>query len=549
MKPGYIFSLDQVLNPNGWTSYIWNNFYWWSLLSQVFTFFHIPIWIMEKLLIIMTFILPALGGYLLFKENRKQKSPAILFGVFLLIFSPFLYSRFIDGQINIYLSYALYPILFYFIQRVIRNTNYKNILFVWLCSLLLCLTSIHNAIFLLFIFVIFWGFHLSHIGIKRISQITIWVLLCNLIWIIPISISGSTSLDQIDNFWADHRAAFQTLSWDTNIYFNALALNGYWWEQEWRFKPNTEVNDKWKNVFFILFLVVLIWIYSRIDFKNKKISLTPFEKSLLALWVLAFILSLWNSSGWPIGYINTLLFDHFPFYAWMREPHKWVMFLIIVYAYFGILGIKYITKRLNDTWVNTYIKKSSIAFLVLLPIIYTPATLLWFWGQVSIQEYPQEWKDIKSTLSKTWNDDCDYLLENKSTKCYETLAFPWHGYIGVSFTQKIIWSWILKYFWDDVLFGDNIEIRDIYTQSNRPESKIIEKYISNTWLLREKDVDTFEGIIPLSRDLKSLGIINIIVLKESDYLFYSWILDDLVSEWLAKKEQENSMLILYKILQ
>lgn len=31
-----------------------------------------------------------------------------------------------------------------------------------------------------------------------------------------------------------------------------------------------------------------------------------------------------------------------PFYKWFREPHKWVMFLVIIYAYFWAYWIQYI---------------------------------------------------------------------------------------------------------------------------------------------------------------------------------------------------------------
>ena len=551
LKSGYIFSLDQVINSNGWMPEIWNNIYWVWLLSQVFTSLNIPIWIMEKFLILITFILPSMGGYLLFKWDWWKQSihPGILFWVFLLLCNPFLYSRFIDGQINVYLSYALYPIFFYLLKKFWERQSWKNIVYISLISLLLCLTSIHNAIFILFISIIFTVFHVRHIGITNILKIACSIILINMIWVIPFAIlkNSSDSINQIENFWVDHRAAFQTLSWDTNIYFNALALNGYWWEQEWRFKANTEVNDKWKNVFFILLFIVLIWVFSKIDITNKKTKLIQYEKSLLTLWDVAFILALGIWAWGIIWTINELMFAHFPFYEGMREPQKWIMFLIIVYAYFGTLWVNAIINKMNTYNIHALTKSLSIIFLVSIPIIYTPATLLWFFGQISIHHYPTEWSQIKEQLIVSEDNDCRYLQEKKSTQCYDTLSLPWHGYTGIWFTKKVVlWS-IVRYFWDQVLFGDNLEIWDIYTQSNRPESKIIENYIRPGGILREKGVDIFDGAIPFVRELRWLWIKNIILLKEQDYEFYEYFLEQLVVQGILERIDENAMMVLYKI--
>ena len=552
MQPGYIFSLDQVLNPNGWTTQIWSNLYWVSLLSQVFVFLHIPIWVMEKLLILMVFILPSIWWYLLLRSDKKEKAinPGILFWIFLLIFNPFLYSRFIDGQINIYLSYILYPLFFYLLKRYSRKQDWKNIIYLSILSFFLCLTSIHNAIFILFIAIIFSIFHVREIWVRHILKTWLALILINMIWFIPFAVlkNSSDSIHQMGNFWLDHREAFQTLPWDTNLYFNALALNWYWWEQEWRFKPNTDVNTKWKNVFFILFFIVLVWVLSKVNIKEKKVYLDSYEKSLLTLWFVAFVFSLWIWGGWILWNINNLMFEYFPFYTGMREPQKWVMFIIIIYAYFGCIWVNLLAQKMSTYNIHTFTKNLSIIFLVSVPIIYTPATFLWFFWQVSIQQYASEWKEIKQQLIIPEENNCKSLDEWKTTKCYDTLSFPWHGYIWVNFTKKIVlWS-IVKYFWDDVLFWDNLEIWNIYTQSDRLESRIIEKYIAPGWILREKNIDIFSGWIPFIRELRGLWIQNIILLKEIDYKFYEWFLEQLVIEGILERSDENSMIVLYKII-
>jgi len=226
MQPWYIFSLDQVLNPNWWWPAIWSNIYWVWILSQVFKFLSVPIWYMEKFLILLTFVLPSVWWYLLLKNINNKYS--ILFWVFLLIFNPFLYSRFLDGQINIYLSYSLYPLFFYFLINTYKTFSYKNTFILWFFTLFLCLTSIHNAIFLFFIFLIFSIFYLKQTWIKNILKIWLVVLVFNITWILPFFVTNEANKfelsTQIENFDEKHFEAFQTISSDKNVYINTLSM-------------------------------------------------------------------------------------------------------------------------------------------------------------------------------------------------------------------------------------------------------------------------------------------------------------------------------------
>ena len=135
LKPWYIFSLDQILNINWWIPKIWDNIFWVSFLSSVFSFVWIPVWVLEKIIILLTFILPIWWGYLILKDKKNIYS--LLFACVLLIFNPFLYWRFIDWQINIYLSFAFYPLFFYFLREFFFKSNFKNIFFTSILTLIL----------------------------------------------------------------------------------------------------------------------------------------------------------------------------------------------------------------------------------------------------------------------------------------------------------------------------------------------------------------------------------------------------------------------------
>lgn len=103
------------------------------------------------------------------------------------------------------------------------------------------------------------------------------------------------------------------------------------------------------------------------------------------------------------------------------------------------------------------------------------------------------------------------------------------------------------YFWDNVLFWDNIEIRNIYSSSTRPESKIIEKYIWPNWLFK-KDQIKETNLNLFINDLKGLWVKNIILLKEADFKNYENILLELKKNNFINIEKNNDMITLYKIV-
>ena len=98
-----------------------------------------------------------------------------------------------------------------------------------------------------------------------------------------------------------------------------------------------------------------------------------------------------------------------------------------------------------------------------------------------------------------------------------------------------------------MLFADNLEIRNIYTDSNRLESKIIEKYIWPWWDFRVENISD-QKIKEFINDLKWIWVYNILLFKEADYKLYEDFLEQIKEKWYIKIEKENKMIILYKII-
>ncbi len=542
-KYWYFFSLDFSFNPNGWIPKFGDHIYWVWILSIIFTKLWISITFLEKIVFFIAIFFPLLWIYLLNKKIDNKY--ALFFSLLFIIVNPFFYARFLDWQINVLLSLSFFPIFIYYLKEFFEKLDYKNIIITAILSLLLCLTSIHNIVFIFFIWIIFFLVYLQkNINyFKKIFFLWFLISLFNLFWITPTLILKNNNFElfnEIQNFDNSHIKAFATNPWEIWIYKNVLSLHWYWWEWQKRFFSSYADNKKYFYIFMFIFLLVLIWIFERL-YKNKNTK--KFEISLFILMITAYIFALGESNNNIFYYINKSMYDYFPFYTWFREPHKWIIFLLIWYVYFWSFWVKYIYDKI---WDKITAKKIALVFLCILPIFYSPSFLFWFSNQIKIKNYPKEWKEIKSIINNDNVNNCSYIKEQKTTKCYNTLFFPRHLYIWINWIWKIVWWWIVQYFWDNLLFWDNLEIDNIYTSSTRRESKIIEGYIWPNWLFKwdysDKNVKNFIN------DLDWLWISYIILLKEADFDIYREFLDKIVKKWYLKIEKENKMIKLYKVI-
>jgi len=544
LLPGYGFSLDQAFSYYyEWPKFGANN-YWIHILWSFTQSIGIPNMILEKFIYVLVLWSITYYGYKIF--SRFWSWLATTFGLLFLHINPFYYGRFIEWQVNIYISYAFFIIFFYYLIEYFYHKNYKYWKHISLVSLFLCLTSIHNIFFISLplivgsIYLLVQKNNKLH-ALKKWLLVGMSVVLINLVWIIP-TMMREDLWDQIQDFWENHRLAFQSPAWEHgNLYFDILALKWYWWEWEWRFAPSHLWNEYYPAVFILILFIICIWIYQTLKSKDSR----KFTLSLILIWAISYILGIWISQENVFSSFNYILYDIIPYYSGMREPHKWVVFLVLIYAYFGVTWVSYIEKYLQSSEGKKVFLSSFMIFILALPLIYTPAVMIGFWKQLRVIEYPVWWEELKSYLDQETHQDCSAKKVDVSTRCYTSLVLPWHWYINIDWTRKpIVLGSIKKYFWKDTLFWDTLETRNIFTQSTRPESKIIEKYTPRLWSSSEKfSKEISESFLT---DLKSLWIHRIILLKEADYTSYLLFLDWLENDWFIDTIFENDYWIIYQ---
>lgn len=553
---GYFFLLDDffpslhtISNINHLTQN--SSFLFLSIFNAVS--WCVPVWLVQRFFYIGTFFLLGLSGYSLL---YKQTQIGAYFAGILLMFNPYVYDRILNGQMGIVAGITCLVFCFASLGQFLQTRRYRPLFLSAVFAGFSVMWMPHAIFFVFLAFLVFMAADClknrhCFANAKAFAVLFGMVLFLNAPWIVNNFAPNGSIRQTVSQISADHFRVFATDPGNTNVYFNALALRGFWGERNSRYVPAYFGNAYWQAVFCTVFVLVLVWLYWRLT--NKKNSQKSFDVALFATACFAYMLTLWISQDNLFAPITQFLYRYVPFYTALRESEKWSGVLLIAYAYFAWYAVQAIV---NHPFIQKGYPKIIAVTLIALPVLYTPAMLFGFRGQLFVADYPTEWYALRNNFSHIldwWNrtDDlsvpnCDFLTQQKSTACYNVLALPWHQYIGLRFARNIIANPVSGFFYNvSVLQGDNMEIGGIYTQSVRNESKIIERYFWPQGVFANQfDPTQTDAFI---RDLRWLGIQAVLLLKESDFPKYQTVLQDMVRLQKIRILQDNAKFTLFII--
>lgn len=507
-KSGFIFSLDGPLNTphlNYWLSHFQNTyfthaFYLFFALPQIF-YIILPGWIIQRLLFfVFPLYLLGLAGYHL--VDSEKKIPRYFAGIFM-ICNPMVYDRMLDGQVGVVLGLAF----FVFFLRALKNygdsAERRAAVITSVLGAVAIICSPHNIFFIGGSLVLFFLFYVRHIGFKKIMVDYVLmgsiILLLNLNWVVGNFVgTGGAAASKTESIESMDYTAFRTLKSDkTNIFFNTAGMHGYWGENQGRFMTvRKKTQSYWKPLMALIMGIALFGALSQRRNKDRR----RFVRMLMVFFPIALILAIGVSDNWTKP-ITMFMYDHVPFYKGMREPHKWVGMLLVIYAYLGALGVEKIMGG------NLYRRKVLYPLigvvLCSLPILYTPTIFFAFSGQLKPVDYYETWYEVNDFLNEDEDD-------------FQALFLPWHQYIRFYFSGKLFDNPAEKFFEKEVIRGDNIEFLPyIYSQSNRPESKYIESFIRHG-----EDREKLENF---GEKLKQLNVKYVLLAREVDWQGYRFL--------------------------
>jgi len=494
LKSGYVFAMDMVFAPH---------LAWPEPFSVIGAFlyllnFILPSQVIQKILLFLILFLSGVGMHKLIPT--KSDLPKYFAGIFY-IFNPFVYSRFMFGHLWLLMAYALMPFVVKSIFEFFNKINLKNTLKL---SFWFVLVGFINQHFIVFVFLFFAIAFLVYVfknfkekkEVLRIFKYTLLVFLIFFIfsiwWILPyfnkISPQGQFVQETISQ--KDFEAFKTTTDSKYGILLNAAALYGFWGDEMNQYILSKDVMPFW----FLLFLIILaLVILGAINvFKKNKFVAIIF----IIVGVVAFILSV--GIAYPlftpiINFLNEKIF----IFKGFRDSQKFTALLVLVYAYFGAIGVNSILKYLK----SKNLKVIFATFFIALPILYSPLMVWGFCKQLYTSHYPQEWFEVNEILNQDKED-------------FKVLFLPWHQYMPFSFIDdKVVANPAPKFFNKETIAGDNMEIGEIYTHSKRPISQVVEDII----------LKRIQGIENFGEMLTSFNIKYIILVKEDDWLEYKFL--------------------------
>ncbi len=497
LKSGYIFAMDMVFTPH----LVWPEPFNVRGAFLCLLNFILPSQVIQKILLFLVLFLAGIGMHKLI--SVKDELPRYFAGIFY-IFNPFVYSRFMFGHLWLLMAYALMPFVVKSIFEFFNKINLKNTLKLSFWFVLIGFISVHFIVFIFLFFAIaFLVYFFKNLKEKkevfRIFKYTLFIFLIfsafSIWWILPyfnkISPQGeyvqeTISQKDFESFKTASDAKYGTL-------LNVAALYGFWGDRMDQYILPKDVIPYWFLLFLIIFALVIFGVISAFK-KNRFVAIT-----FIIVAAITFIFSAGIAYQPFVPLINFLSEKIFIFKGF-RYYQKFSALLVLVYAYFGAIGVNSILKYLKIKGLK-YLKAIFATFFIALPILYSPLMVWGFCGQLYTSHYPQEWFEANEIL----NQDKDN---------FKVLFLPWHQYMSFSFIEnKEVVNPAPRFFDKETIAGDNMEVWEIYTHSTRPISQVVEDIV----LRRIQGIENFGEL------LTPFNIKYIILIKEYDWLEYKFL--------------------------
>lgn len=525
LRLGYILTLDMVFGPElDFTTKLYGLSESWISASAPFSLFMqtaskcVPVWLLQKALLFAIFFLCGLGAYRL----SPFKGAGGFFSGLLYTVNPFTCVRFLAGQWEVLVAYALTPFAIKAFIDSLEERSRRSAIKVALVSTSIGLVCV-QGFFLLFlaflVILLVWAIkerkkRASIVQVGKYVGVSAGIFLAlNFYWLLPLLTAEGTIAEQIGYqdllFFAPKPGS------SLGIMFDIASMHGFW-RGGYLFARDF-LPFWWLFFTFILFLA----IYGFLSIRSEK-------RWLANSWGLLGVISLVLAAGMAVKFSQPLfewLFNHLPFFGGFRDSQKFIALLCLCYAYLGGLGVNELAKGLSRFGKGARKGKGLVMRAIVILALLTPLaysfTIFGANGQLGATKYPEEWYEVNEYLKQDEDD-------------FSVLFLPWHLYMDYSWLpnrDKRLGNPAECFFDKPIIYGDNIEAGGVYTQSPKP----ISSYVG--FLLTHR-----EGISNLGELLAPLNVKYVILTHEADYETY----DFLYSQQDLKVELEKQGITLLK---
>lgn len=499
LRPGYILTLDMVFTPRLRMSTSSSNDYLFRVFLHILNM-AVASDLIEKLLLFMVLLLAGVGLHRLVQYlNRTDVSALQTAGAYvggiLYAVNPFTYDRFMAGQYEVLLGYALLPWFMLLLLRFLAHPGWTHILRLLACALLISIVSIHSIGLMAIVTAVTVGIELwrgraDTVRRARIMRFGLLAsglfVLASSYWLVPVLAGKGSVATQIAGIGTADQSAFTTTGASViGKVGNILRLQGFWVEGRDMYDlPQTHV-PAWGLISLMVWTLVIAGGVSLWRSRQRAVLATLVCGALIGAAVAA-------------GGLSTLA-AHISLLAGYREPEKFVALVALAYAVFAARGAV-VTAAYFQEQGGSLFGVLAMTLLLVVPFVWTPTMLLGFNGQLKPVQYPADWQAVNARLDSDHGN-------------FQTLFLPWHLYMRYGFAGRIIASPAPAFFDKPVIVSDNPEFQGAA--------------LSNPTLAKQ----TLDRLFPdavhtddLGAQLARLHIKYIVVSRDDDYRQYDYLM-------------------------
>jgi len=465
LRSGYVLTLDMVFTPVlRMPTNVGNDYVFRALLHLLNVL--LPSDLIEKIILFAILLLSGIGMHRLVRYVNRQPASrydalgTYVGGVFYAI-NPFTYDRFMAGQYEVLLGYALLPWFVRLLLGFFMRPEWYRLFWLITLSTVISIVSIHDIglmaiLTIVALCVTLWQQRADRVWRNKtlrlgLAGIGVW-LLASSYWIIPLILGKGSVATQIASIGAHDQSAFATVGGSTlGRIGNIVRLQGFWAEVRDMYQlPQAHVHA-WGLIGLLVWALAIVGGISLWRTRQRAV--------VAVLGVSGCIGGLL-----AMGVLNPWLAAHVPLLAGYREPQKFVALLALTYALFIARGATAITVYCHENGGKAFGIFVAGVILVM-PLAWTPTMPYGLASQLHPVEYPADWSVVNARLKTDPGN-------------FKTLFLPWHLYMRFNFAGHIIANPAANYFDKPVIVSDNPEFNGAALSNTTAAKRALDHLLS-----------------------------------------------------------------------
>ncbi len=358
---------------------------------------------------IEVFLIFVLGFFSLSKllDYFKIQKPFSYLGTLFYNLNAFILFLIDGGQVSLALSYAIFPLAFFFFLIQLEKPNLKNRLNLIATLLAISIFDI-RIIYLLFIicslYLIFNFFLISKKEIMPTLKeaffsaflIILTLAAFHTYWILPSILIKSPQLPQT----YDRTSQIDFLSF-SSVGHSLLLQQPHWYKNVFGQVSNLKAE--------FIFIPVLIFLVPLLHKKDK----------VVGFWLIIAALGIFLSKGSqpPLGQIYPWLFTHIPLFSIFRDPTKFYLFISLSYSILVAISLQELVRLGKNKLILYFV-------LIYLVLLVRPIYLGEMTGLFSVPVFQKEYNQIANILTEDKGFSRVFWIPNSQPLSYVSSAHP-----------------------------------------------------------------------------------------------------------------------------